>query len=480
MTVKVIKSRDEQQKKSSMLHDIGLRVIKVINLVLVTVPFVLCWLSYYDEHTVMRMTHGQSTGVVLMFAILYFCFGRIYDAFLVSLKRISEMFQSQMLGIVMADSFMFLVLCLLCGRFPNIFPALAALTGQLLLSAGWCFFAHHWYFARYAGKQTAIIYDVRRDMEGLFGRYGLDKKFDIRFTCNVEDCLAQRMQMLDGLDAVFLCGVHSHDRNTILKYCVSKDIVVYVLPRIGDVLMSGAKRTHMFHLPVLRAERYNPPIEYRMMKRAFDIVSSLMMILVMCPVMLAVAIAIKAHDGGPVLYKQTRLTQNGKQFKLLKFRSMRIDAEKDGIARLSTGENDDRVTPVGKVIRAYRLDELPQLFNILSGSMSVVGPRPERPEIAAQYEKEIPEFALRLQAKAGLTGYAQVYGKYNTEPYDKLQMDLMYIAKPSFVEDMRIIFATIQVLFEGESTEGIATKQMTAMGYVREDYVEYEGEAVGK
>lgn len=135
---------------------------------------------------------------------------------------------------------------------------------------------------------------------------------------------------------------------------------------------------------------------------------------------------------------------------------MRVDAEKDGIARMSTGDNDDRITPVGRVIRACRMDELPQLFNILAGSMSVVGPRPERPEIAAQYEHEIPEFQLRLQAKAGLTGYAQVYGKYNTTPYDKLQMDLMYIANPSLIEDLKIIFATLKILLRAGVRAGHA------------------------
>ena len=142
---------------------------------------------------------------------------------------------------------------------------------------------------------------------------------------------------------------------------------------------------------------------------------------------------------------------------------MRVDAEKDGVARLSAGDDDDRITPVGRVIRACRMDELPQLFNILAGSMSVVGPRPERPEIAAQYEQEMPEFHLRLQAKAGLTGYAQVYGKYNTMPYDKLQMDLMYIANPSLMEDLKIIFATLRILFERDSVEGIAKGSVTAM-----------------
>ena len=179
--------------------------------------------------------------------------------------------------------------------------------------------------------------------------------------------------------------------------------------------------------------------------------------------MIVFAILIR-RDGGPAFYKQCRLTKDGKEFNVLKFRSMRVDAEKDGVARLSTGENDDRITPIGHVIRKCRIDELPQLINILKGDMSIVGPRPERPEIAKQYEEELPEFRLRLQAKCGLTGYAQVYSKYNTTPYDKLQMDLMYIANPSLAQDLSIIFATIKILFLPESTEGIAEGQTTAQG----------------
>lgn len=461
------------------MHDVGLRIVKIINLGLVCVPFALCWLFYYAGRAGMAASSPLSISVILMFLALYFFFGRIYDAFQISIRRISEMFYSQALGILMADGFMFLVLCLLYKGFPYILPALLALAGQLLLSAMWCYLAHHWYFARFAGKKTGVIYDVRRDVEQLIGKYEQDKKFDVRFICSVEECFSQGMANLRGIDTVFLCGVHSHDRNIILKRCIAEGIVVYVIPRVGDVIMSSAKRMHMFHLPILRVGRYNPALEFRIVKRLFDIVCSLLLIILTSPVMLAVAIAIKACDGGPILYRQTRLTQNGQLFKVLKFRSMRVDAEKDGVAQLSTGANDDRVTSVGRVIRACRLDELPQLFNILSGSMSVVGPRPERPEIAAQYERELPEFALRLQAKAGLTGYAQVYGKYNTQPYDKLQMDLMYIAKPSFVEDLRIIFATIKILFAKESTEGIAARKMTAMGF-DDDLPEFEGEAVGK
>ena len=184
--------------------------------------------------------------------------------------------------------------------------------------------------------------------------------------------------------------------------------------------------------------------------------------------MLITALTIRLYDGGPALYKQVRLTKNGKTFKIWKFRSMRVDAEKDGIARLSTGDNDDRITPIGKIVRKCRLDELPQLFNILFGQMSIVGPRPERPEIAKQYYEHIPDFKLRLQVKAGLTGYAQVYGKYNIDPYEKLEFDLLYINNMNVLTDLRLIFATIGILFLPESTEGVDPGQVTALDYENE------------
>ena len=176
--------------------------------------------------------------------------------------------------------------------------------------------------------------------------------------------------------------------------------------------------------------------------------------IVTSPIMLITALCIKLYDGGPVFYTQDRLTRDGKVFKVYKFRSMKTDAEKDGVARLA-GEHDDRITPVGRVIRKVRIDELPQLLNILKGDMSIVGPRPERPELAAENEKIMPEFRYRLKVKAGLTGYAQVLGKYNTTPYDKLRLDLMYIEQYSLLLDIKLILMTIKILFIPESTEGV-------------------------
>ena len=219
----------------------------------------------------------------------------------------------------------------------------------------------------------------------------------------------------------------------------------------------------MFHLPMLRTGRYNPQPEYLILKRLADLVIAGIATVILSPIMIITAIAIKAYDRGPVFYSQIRLTQDGKEFGVLKFRSMKVNAEKDGVARLSSGENDPRITPVGRIIRKCRIDELPQLLNILKGDMSLVGPRPERPEIAALYSERIPEFDYRLKVKAGLTGYAQVYGKYNTTPYDKLKLDLTYIGHANLLDDLFIMFATVKILFMPESTEGVAEGQTTAM-----------------
>ena len=442
-------------------NELVLRALKIGNVLLIAVPFILCWYGYYNHQIIAPFYEKGNWLMMALFMMLYVTFGRIYDAFAVAISKPTELAYSQSLAVLLSDCIMYFVIWILCRKLPNMLPGLMALACQFVLTWGWSLLVYKWYHSVFPPKKSAIIYDYQKEIDTLIREYGMEKEFDIRFSVDVESCI-DNLSMLDGMDTVFVSGVHSHERNIIIKYCIARGIHAYVLPRIGDVLMSGAKRVHMLHLPMLRVDRYNPHPETLIVKRAFDIVFSGLMLLMLSPIMLVTAIAIKATDGGPVFYKQTRLTKDGKEFQVLKFRSMRVDAEKDGVARLSTGDADDRITPVGRFIRKVRIDELPQFLNILFGDMSVVGPRPERPEIAAQYEEDLPEFRLRLQVKAGLTGYAQVYGKYNTEPYDKLQMDLMYISNPSFAEDLRIIFATVKILFTPESTDGIAAGKTTA------------------
>ena len=405
-----------------------LKIVKLIDLAMITIPFAACWYGYYSYQVYAKFGWKGNWAMIGLFAVLFFLLGKVYDAFWMSLQRISELIYGQVLAAMATDGILYIVICLMSRRLCNILPGIAAIAGQVVMATLWARCAHTWYFRTFPPQPTAVVYDVRHGLEKLINEYGLSKKYDVRMTLNVEECLSD-LSLLDGMKTVFISGVHSHERNIILKYCVGQGINVFVIPRVGDVIMSGSQPMHMFHLPVLRVGRYMASPEYLFVKRAMDIVISLIALIILSPLLLITAIAVKS-DGGPAFYKQVRLTKDGKQFEILKFRSMRVDAEKDGVARLSTGDKDDRITKVGHIIRACRLDELPQLLNILKGDLSIVGPRPERPEIAAQYCEEMPEFALRLQAKAGLTGYAQVYGKYNTTPYDKLQMDLMYIAHP--------------------------------------------------
>lgn len=405
---------DKNNKAAKIMkHDVPLRLVKVLNIFCLTIPFACCWYGYYAGKIENTFSRRENLLMIGLFMVVYFLFARVYSAFLVSVNRISEMVYSQVLAALITDGISYLVIALLVRGFPNIIPGLMAFAGQIFMSALWCFLAHHWYFRAFPPQKTLIVYDIRDGLESLINQYDLERKFHVCEIVQVKECL-EHLDKLDDMETVFLSGIHSHDRNIILKYCIEKNVRVYVIPRVGDVLMSGATQVHLFHLPMLRIGRYEPNPEYLFFKRLFDLVMSVTGIVILSPIMLLTALAIKLYDRGPVFYAQTRLTKDGKE------------------------------------------------FNVLKGDMTLVGPRPERPSIAAEYEEEMPEFRLRLQAKAGLTGYAQVYGKYNTTPYDKLLMDLMYISHPSLLEDLLIMFATVKILFMPESTEGVEEGQITA------------------
>lgn len=446
----------------TLREQILIRILKLINAAAVTVPFAVCWYQVYVDLVSEPYYRMGNILIIFLFFVIYIAYGKIYDGFNLFISHISEIVWSQALALFVSNGIMYVIMILLFKHLPGVFPLLVSYGCEILISALWSFTAHHLMFKISLPKNTAIIYDLRDDINEMVSSEDLKTRFHVISIIAVKDALKNNLMVLNGIDSLFLAGIHSHERNIILKKCVEKGIKVYVIPRIGDVIMSGARRLHMFHLPMLQVGRYNPSPEYLFIKRLLDIVLSLIAVVVLSPVFIIVSIAIKLTDHGPVFYRQCRLTKDRKEFYVLKFRSMRVDAEKDGVARLSSGDSDSRVTSVGKVIRKLRIDELPQLLNILKGDMSIVGPRPERPEIAEQYERTLPEFSLRLQAKAGLTGYAQVYGKYNTEPYDKVMMDLMYIANPSLIEDLKIMFATVKILFEPESTEGVESGKTTA------------------
>ena len=286
-------------------------------------------------------------------------------------------------------------------------------------------------------------------------------KYDVAGEISYDADIEEISRVVEDYDAVLINDVPSETRNRILKICFAKGKRVYVTPKISDIILRGAESLAVFDTPLLYSNNSTATFTERGIKRLADIVLSFMGLLILSPLMVIISLAIFLYDRGPVFYRQTRYTKDGKTFKILKFRSMIPNAEKDGVARLAS-EKDDRITPVGKVIRATRLDELPQFFNILRGDMSFVGPRPERPEIADEYTKEVPEFAFRLKVKAGLTGYAQIYGKYNTTSYDKLKLDMIYVENCSLLLDLKLMLLTLKVIFIKESTEGLEEGQITA------------------
>lgn len=392
--------------------------------------------------------------VFVIYVLLLYFFSKTYNCYMLGYEKPGMLIYSQCITVFICTAGSYIGVSVILNHWYTPWMFVVCLALQVIWNVIWSIVATKIFFIKNP-KQKAVVLYTRGDKEDIAEIYehalfDIDKEVKINETDNLDDII----ERVKGYGVIFVIGVPATLRNGIAKHCVEHDIEGYFMPHVGDVIMKGAKHIQAFSVPLQSVSRAKMDIGYAALKRAFDIVFSLVGIIVSSPFMLLVAIAIKCEDGGSVVYKQTRLTKDAKEFKIYKFRSMRENAEADGVARLAA-ENDDRITVVGRIVRACRMDELPQLFNILKGDMSFVGPRPERPELAKEIEKTVPAFNLRLQVKAGLTGYAQIFGKYNTDPLDKLKMDLMYINKMNPVLDLQLMCATFKILFIKDSTEGI-------------------------
>lgn len=451
---KIINTQQRQHAQLLLLD----AVLPLLN----TAAFAVCWYAYYEKWLYLTFEGYGDYMVIGFFCALYTVFVHLYGGFDLLTSRVSELIYSHVISLAMTGFFMFVVLWMLIrAHVPHILPLLLCLAVCAAFSALWSLIASRLTDKIVPAKKTVLIYDNK---EAYKNGVQIAKTQRNRLEMVGEAEASRPMDVLEaqlrdtGAEAVLLCGIASSRRNDILKYCIDHDILAYVRPNIGDLLISNGQNLRMNHLPVLLCQRAAPSVFYLGFKRLMDILISGAALILTSPFMLATAIAIKAYDGGPVMFTQKRMTLNRKEFVIHKFRSMKVDADKGGKG-IVTMQNDDRITPVGKFIRACRLDELPQLYDIFIGNMTIVGPRPERLETIELYEKDMPEFGLRLQVKAGLTGYAQVYGKANTSPYDKLQMDLMYIGEQGVLTDLKIILATIKILFMPESTEGFTEEK---------------------
>lgn len=450
-------------KKKYIKEKLVLYFFKVLISLVFACAMYYTWLTYFNPFVPTPFYALGNYLLFVLFLAIYISFVKVYGGFMVGTSSISDLIFSQVIAIAFLQAFSYIIFSLLSYRLVSIVPFIVLFLSFSAFAAVWVVAVDAIYFKMHAPKKTIVVFNNVDSYLSLKGIRSMDKRFRVVRTVNSEKTsLEELYDYMKSVDAVFLCGVPSDYRNEVVKKCIATGKVAYVKPKISDTIIRGGRTIQLMNVPVYRCKRSNASLIYAFVKRAGDIFFSLLATIVLSPIMLFTAVAIKLEDGGPVFYKQTRLTLNGKEFKVIKFRSMKVDAEKDGVARLAS-EDDDRITKVGKFIRACRIDELPQVFNILSGAMTIVGPRPERPEIAKEYEDTMPEFALRLQVKAGLTGYAQVYGKYNTPPYDKVQMDLMYIANQSILEDIRLILMTFKIIFIPSSTEGITKNQKTAL-----------------
>ncbi|MBR3803057.1 MAG: exopolysaccharide biosynthesis polyprenyl glycosylphosphotransferase [Clostridia bacterium] len=438
-----------------------IRSCKFVHLLMVVVAFIGCLDYYNTRFNDYAVGDTRFTIFVGLYILMFMFCLRTYKAYDFGLTERGILVYSQTLSAFITDVVFYIVFVVANSKVFNPLPLAVLFVIQILINSVWTIVVNGIYFKLNKPKKTIILYREESELIRLKEIYSRKKNFKIADTVKYIDG-DDWTKYIENCEAVFVVDLLPRYRNSILKYCIEKNIHCYTAPYTGDIIMRGAKYLNMFSVPAFEVSRVTPNVEYLFFKRLMDIVLSLLGIIVLSPIMVITAIAIRLYDKGPAFYRQVRLTKNGKEFRIFKFRSMRVNAESDGVARLAT-DNDDRITPIGRVIRACRLDELPQLFNILKGDMSIVGPRPERPEIAVQYLEELPEFNLRLQVKAGLTGLAQVYGRYNTEPADKLQMDLMYINDMSIIEDIKLVLATIKILFIKESTSGTAEGQITAM-----------------
>lgn len=421
----------------------------------------LAWNQYFSQAAGTPFFRKGDWLMAMVYGLLLLFFSKMYGGLKVGYLERGNVLYSQMLSIILTNMITYLQIALIAKHFLNIMSFLLMFILQAVAICIWTFLANFLFQKLFPPRQMLLIYGNRPSLTLMDKMNCRSDRYQIKNIVHIDAGLEQIKQMIPSYDAVVICDVPSSIRNLILKYCYGKGIRVYMTPKISDILVRSAEDMTLFDTPLIMARNGQMSIEQAFFKRILDIFIAGTACVIAFPLMAITAAAIKLQDGGPVIYRQRRLTLNGHVFYVYKFRSMTMDAEKDGIARLACID-DNRITPIGAIIRKIRFDELPQLFNILKGDMSIVGPRPERPEIAEQYEKEMPEFHYRLRVKAGLTGYAQIFGKYNTTPYDKLKLDLHYIQNYSFMLDIKLMIQTVKILFMKDSTEGVAKNQTTA------------------
>ncbi|MCR5468025.1 MAG: exopolysaccharide biosynthesis polyprenyl glycosylphosphotransferase [Lachnospiraceae bacterium] len=444
---------------------------KILILVIQIALYAYVWNHYYKDLMPFQYYKRGNWAIIGMYAVFIFAFNRAFGALKVGYLKTWDVMYSQIFTIFCTNFVTYVQLVLVNGKwaifkhyvpyFQHFRPMAQLCVMDFAAVLIWALLMRYVYAIIYPPHEMLLIYGDRSPKEIADKIVKRADKYQIKEMINLSEGKEKIVEKMKQYDSVLVGDIPSHERNLFVKICFENNIRCYSIPKLSDIMIRSAESIDLFDSPLMLYRNRGLNYVQSIGKRIMDIIVSLTALILLAIPMLIIAILIKTYDGGPVFYTQKRLTMGGREFDILKFRSMIVDSEKAG-ARLAKA-NDDRVTPVGKVIRRMHFDELPQLINILKGDMSVVGPRPERKDIAEEYKKEIPEFDFRLKVKGGLTGYAQVYGQYNTTPYDKLKMDLTYIENYSLWLDIKLMVLTVKILFWKEKSEGVSDSQTTAL-----------------
>lgn len=424
--------------------------------------FAFIWFFYYNGFAFDKFRVPGGIVSCLVHLIIYSAFCNLYQAFRIASNSIWDVVFGQTISFGIADMILYVECCLIYNQYVNIFPGVATAILQIAGTLAIVSLVKRYMLSHIVPKKTLILYGrrVNEELAQQFAKRLLEKYRHLFCVMRVEyDRIAdERLEkLLQECESVILYEVSEEKRGQFMKRCTELKKHLYFTPRVEDIICQGASAKSLLDTPLMKYEYKNGYFG----KKFFDVFVSSVLLILVSPILLVTMAVIKIEDRGPVFFKQKRCTKDGRVFEILKFRSMIVDAEKAGVTPCMG--NDPRITKVGKIIRATRIDELPQLINILKGDMSFVGPRPERVEHVEEYCRELPEFEYRMRVKGGLTGYAQIYGKYNTSAYDKLRLDLMYIENQSLLLDLKILLLTFKTIFTPEATEGFSEEKSTAM-----------------
>ena len=428
--------------------------LKMLHVILTIALFFFSFLMFHYGSTANAIIHFNRFDVIttVIYTGMVLFFFRTYKSYLLGFNKIRMLVFGQFLSQLISVVTIYIIISLIWNAFKNPAIFILMLGLQFVLDMMWSILSTELYFKLGPKHKTLLVYRNQVDKFRISGINGslIRRVYTEHDELQFDGTFHELREKLEGYDTLFVAGLNSRCRNGLLKYCRENNVDGYILPHIGDTIMMDAEHITAFDAPVLHVGRKEISPGKAFMKRVCDILSSGILLTILSPIMLVIALVIKTSDNGPIFCRDVRLTRDGREFEMIKFRTTRVKAEKNDTAGSGNGNLEDDETTFGKFLSKWRIDEIPELINVFKGDMSMVGPKPEKPEIAAMYVEKIPAFRLRQTVKAGIIGYTQIYGGYDISPYEELEFDLLYIKNMNVLVDMQLFFASLLTIFKKE------------------------------